>query len=40
MGNHPYERFPQENYNGEDTLRSIRRPSELSMALKEGEYYA
>ena len=33
MGNHPCEKFAQQNYNGEDTLHSNR--SESSMALKE-----
>ena len=32
MGNHPYEKFPQDNYNEEDTLHSNRLRSELSMA--------
>ena len=31
----PCEKFPQENYNGEDTLHSNR--SESSMVLEEGE---
>ena len=35
MGNHPCEKFPQENYNGENTLHSNRRLSESSMALEE-----
>ena len=35
MENHPCEKFPQENYNGEDILHSNRRCSELSMALEE-----
>ena len=32
MGNHPWEKFSQENYNGEDTLLSNGRRSESSMA--------
>ena len=36
MGNHPCEKFPQENYNGED-LHSSRRRSESSMALEDEE---
>ena len=37
MGNHPRENFPQENFNGKDTLHSNRWRSESSMALKEEE---
>ena len=33
MGNHPCEKFPHENYSGEDALHSNRRRSESSMAL-------
>ena len=32
-GNHHCEKFPQENYSGEDTLHSNSRRSESSMAL-------
>ena len=35
MGNHPNEKYPQEIYNGDDTLYSNRRQSESSMALEE-----
>ena len=35
MGNHPCEKFPQKNYNGEDILHSNRQRSESSMALGE-----
>ena len=35
MGNHPCEKYPQENYNGEDILQSNRRRWESSMALEE-----
>ena len=38
MENHPCENFPQENYNGEDTLHSNPRRPESSMALEE-EYF-
>ena len=37
MGNHPCEKFPQKNYNGEGTLHSNRRRSESSLALEEEE---
>ena len=37
MGNHPCERFAQENLNGEDTLHSNRRRSESIMALEDEE---
>ena len=37
MGNHPCEKFRQENYNGEDTFHSNCRRSESSMALEEKE---
>ena len=37
MGNDPFEKFPQENNNGVDTLHSNRRHSESSMALEEEE---
>ena len=39
MGNHPCENFPQENYNGEDTLHSNRQRSKSSMAFEEKEDY-
>ena len=35
MGNHPREKFPQENYNGEDPLHSNRRSTKSSMALED-----
>ena len=35
MGNHPCKKFPQENYNGEDTLHSNHRRSQSSMTLEE-----
>ena len=31
MGNHPCEKFPQNNYNGKDTLQINRRRMESSM---------
>ena len=34
MGNHPCQKLPRENYNGEDTLYSNRRHSESSKALE------
>ena len=37
MGNHPCEKFPRENYNGQDTLHSNRQRSESSIALEEEE---
>ena len=37
MGNHPCEKFPPKNYNGENTLHSNRRRSESRMALEEEE---
>ena len=37
MGNHPREKFIQENYSGKDTLHSNRRSSESSMPLEEEE---
>ena len=38
MGNHPRENFPQENYNGEDTLHSNRRCSDrVPIAVEEEE---
>ena len=37
MGNHHCEKFPQGNYNGEDTLHSNRRRSESSMASEDEE---
>ena len=37
MGNHPWEKFPQENYTGEDTLHSNRQRSESNTALEEEE---
>ena len=35
MGNHPCEKFPQENYNREDILHSNRRRSKSRMVLEE-----
>ena len=37
MGNHSHEKFPQENYKGDNTLYSNRRRSESSMAVEEEE---
>ena len=37
MRNHPCEKFPQENYNKEDTLYSNHRRSETSIELEEEE---
>ena len=34
MGNDLVEKFPQENYNGEDALHRNRQPSESSMVLE------
>ena len=34
MGNHPCEKFPQENYSGKDYLNSDHRRSESSLALE------
>ena len=37
MGNHTCEKFPQENYTGQNTLHSNCRLSESGMALEEEE---
>ena len=34
-GNHPFDKLPQENYNGKDTLHSNRRRLESSTELEE-----
>ena len=39
MENHPCKKFPQDNYNGEDTLHSNRRRSLSSMALEDEVYH-
>ena len=37
MAKHPCEKFPQENYNEQDTVHSNRRRSKWRMAFEEEE---